>query len=63
MTRHAAKSETGGGQFEPQEYDGPGAPPPGGAGLEAEPPGDDTRLLRLAEEFFLLADDKDIELF
>lgn len=63
MTRHTTDSETGGEPFEPHEYDEPGAPPPDGADLEVEPPDDDTRLLRLAEEFFLLADDKDIELF
>ena len=63
MTRHATKSEPGGGQFEPHEYDELGASPHDGADLEVEPPDDDTRLLRLAEEFFLLADDKDIELF
>lgn len=63
MTRHTTKSETGGGQFEPHGYDQPGAPPPDGADLEVESPDDDTRLLRLAEEFFLLADDKDVELF
>ena len=63
MTRHTTKSEMGGEQSEPNEYDEAGAPPPDGADLEVEPPDDDTRLLRLAEEFFLLADDKDIELF
>ena len=63
MTRHTTKSETGGEQSEPHVYDELGAPPPDGADLEVEPPDDDTRLLRLAEEFFLLADDKDIELF
>jgi len=63
MTRHTTKSETGGEQFEPHAYDEPGAPPPDGADLEVETPDDDTRLLRLAEEFFLLADDKDIDLF
>ena len=63
MTRHTTKPETGGGQFEHHEYDELGTPPLDGADLEVEPPDDDTRLLRLAEEFFLLADDKDIELF
>ena len=64
MTRHTTKSETGGEQFEPHEYDELGTPPLDGADLEVEPPDDDdTRLLRLAEEFFLLADDKDVELF
>jgi hypothetical protein len=63
MTRHTTKSETGGEQFEPHVYDEPGTPPLDGADLEGEPPDDDTRLVRLAEEFFLLADDKDIDLF
>lgn len=64
MTRHTTKSETGGGQFEPHEYDEPGAPPLDGADLEVEPPDDDdSRLLRLAEEFRLLADDADLDLF
>ncbi len=63
MTRHTTKSETGGGQFEPHEYDELGAPPLDGADLEVEPPDDDSRLLRLAEEFRLLADDADLDLF
>ena len=45
-------------------YDELGTPALDGADLEVEPPDDDdTRLQRLAEEFFLLADDKDFELF
>ena len=63
MTHHTAKSETGGEQFESHEYDELGTPPLDGADLEVEPPDDDARLLRLAEEFFLLADDKDVDLF
>jgi hypothetical protein len=63
MTRHTTKSETGGEQFEPHVYDDLGAPPLDGADLEVEPPDDDSRLLRLAEDFLLLADDTDLDLF
>ena len=50
-------------QDEPFIDDVLGSVPPDGADLEVEPPDDDSRLLRLAEEFRLLADDADLDLF
>ena len=53
---------SGGSQDEPL-IDGLGAVSPDGADLEVEPPDDDSRLLRLAEDFLLLTDDTNLDLF
>ena len=57
MTGLSSQTYQGGGrQDEPFIEDDLGAVPPDGADLEVEPPDDDSRLLRLAEEFDLLRD-------
>lgn len=55
MTGLSSQTNQGGGpQGEPFIDDDLGGVPPDGADLEVEQPDDDSRLLRLAEEFKLL---------
>jgi len=64
MTGLSSQTYQGGGpQDEPFIDDDLAGMPPDGADLEVEPPDDDERLLRLAEDFQLLADDTDLDLF
>ena len=64
MTSSNSAPETRAGhEHEDHVYDELGAPGPDGADLEVEPPEDDSRLLRLADEFRLLGGDDDLELF
>ena len=64
MTRLSSQTyQAGRPQDEPFIDDDLGSVPPDGADLEVEPPDDDSRLHRLAEDFLLLADDTDLDLF
>lgn len=63
MTGLNSQTYQGGAQQdEPFIDDDLGGVPPDGADLEVEPPDDDSRLLRLADEFSLLGGDDDLEL-
>lgn len=54
MTTFTTDPEPGGEHYESEVYDELGRPGPDGADLEVEPPDDDSRFERLAEEFDLL---------
>lgn len=55
MTGLSSQTYQGGGPQDEPFIDDLGSVPPDGADLEVEPPDDDSRLLRLAEEFDLLS--------
>ena len=60
MTSSNSAPETRAGhEHEDPVYDDLGAPGPDGADLEVEPPDDDSRFERLAEEFDLLREGDD----
>lgn len=56
MTGLSSQTYQGGGPQDEPFIDDLGGVPPDGADLEVEPPDDDSRLLRLAEEFDLLSE-------